>query len=201
MSERRGSFRRASKETEITAVWDLDTPGGDGDVATGIGMLDHLVSQLSRHGRFTIELRAHGDLHIDAHHTVEDCAIVLGRALDDALGERRGIIRMAHAIVPLDEALAMVALDLGGRGYAVLDLPFRGEMMGQLPTELVNHFLETLAREARMSLHVRLMAGQIDHHRAEATFKALARALDQATRIDPRIAEEVPSTKGIIDRS
>lgn len=201
MSERRGSFRRASRETEISAVWDLDRPGGDGDVATGIGMLDHLVSQLSRHGRFTIELHARGDLHVDAHHTVEDCAIVLGRALDAALGDRRGIVRMGDATVPLDEALALVAVDLGGRGYAVLDLPFHGEMMGQLPTELVGHFLETLAREARMSLHVRLLAGRIDHHRAEAVFKALARALDAATRIDPRIAADIPSTKGVIDRA
>lgn len=198
MEARKGSAERRTAETEISATWNVDGRG-EAEVSTGIGMLDHLLSQIARHGRFDITLRAAGDLHVDAHHTVEDAAIVLARAFDQALGERRGIVRMGDATVPLDEALALVAVDLGGRGYAAIDLPFGGPMIGQLPTEVVEHFLETFAREARLSLHVRLLAGRNDHHRAEAAFKALARALDEATRIDDRIAGDVPSTKGVID--
>src|SRR5688572_6929208 len=163
MSERRGAAQRNTRETEISATWNVDGRG-DADVSTGIGMLDHLISQIARHGRFDITLQAAGDLHIDAHHTSEDAGIVLARAFDQALGERRGIVRMGDATVPLDEALAMVAVDLGGRGYAVIDLPFQGPTMGELPTEMVEHFLETFAREAKMSLHVRLLAGRNDHH-------------------------------------
>ncbi|MBI4496947.1 MAG: imidazoleglycerol-phosphate dehydratase HisB [Chloroflexi bacterium] len=199
MTERRGAFQRRTRETDTAATWDLDGRG-EAEVSTGIGMLDHLISQIARHGRFDLALQAQGDLHVDAHHTVEDAAIVLARAFDGALGERRGITRMGDATVPLDEALALVAVDLGGRGYAVLDLPFGGPVLGQLPTELIEHFLETFAREGRMTLHARLLAGRNDHHRAEAVFKALARALDQATTRDERLAGEVPSTKGVIER-
>ncbi len=198
MGERKGAVQRHTGETDISATWDLDGHG-DAQVRTGVGMLDHLVSQIARHGRFNIFLQAAGDLHVDAHHTTEDAAIVLARAFDQALGERRGITRMGDATVPLDESLVLVAVDLGGRGYASIDLPFTGPLLGELPTELVEHFLETFAREGRMTLHVRLLAGRNDHHRAEAAFKALARALDQATRLDERIAGEVPSTKGLID--
>ena len=161
---------------------------GSYQVRTGITMLDHLYDQLSRHSGFDLRLEAEARNDPDGHHTAEDASIVLGRALDQALGDRTGIRRMGHAVVPLDEALALVAVDLGGRGYSALDLPFRTPIMGDLRSELVSHVLETLAREARMNLHVRVMAGDNDHHMAEAVFKALAKALDWAAQRDPRFA-------------
>ena len=198
-SHRIAEIARETRETRIRLRLDLD---GDGDaqVETGVGMLDHLLEQIARHGRFDLQIEAHGDVHRDAHHTVEDVGICLGQALDRALGDRAGIVRMAHAIVPLDEALALVALDISGRGHAVVDLPFRGEQIGELPTEMIPHLLQSLAFEARISLHVRLMAGDNDHHRAECVFKALARTLSAATRLDPRIAGVVPSSKGSLER-
>lgn len=196
MGDRKGVVERATRETRIRAELDLDG-SGQAQVETGIGMLDHLLEQIARHGRFDLTLRAQGDLQVDEHHTVEDAAIVLGQAFHQALGERRGIVRMGHAIVPLDEALALVAVDLGGRGYAVVEAAFAEARVGELPASLLIHFLETFAREARLNLHARLLAGSDDHHKAEALFKALARALDAATRIDPRLAGEVPSTKGM----
>jgi len=143
-------------------------------------------------------LRAEGDLHVDQHHTAEDVGITLGQALDRALADRKAIRRFGDAAVPLDEALAQVAVDLGGRGWASIELPFRGTMIGGLSTEMIPHFLHSFAMDGRFSLHVRLLRGENDHHRAEATFKAMARALDDATRPDPRIVGQVPSTKGII---
>ena len=192
---RTAEIRRQTRETTIELTLDLDGTGR-ADVSTGIGFLDHMLDSLARHSRFDLTLNATGDLHIDAHHTAEDVAIVLGQALDQALGDKRGLRRFADATVPLDEALVQVALDLSGRGFAAVDLPFRGEMIGTLPTEMVPHFLKSFAVEGRLTLHVRLLAGENDHHRAEATFKALARALELATRVDPRIASQVPSTKG-----
>ncbi len=194
---RRGEIERETRETRVRAVIDLDG-SGQGEVETGIGMFDHLLEQIARHGLFDLSVQARGDVERDAHHTVEDVGICLGQALNLALGERRGIVRMAHAIVPLDEALALVAIDVGGRGYAAIDLPFHGERIGSLPTEMIGHFLQSLAFEARLSLHVRLMAGENDHHRAECTFKALARALAAATRLEPRLEGAIPSTKGVI---
>jgi imidazoleglycerol-phosphate dehydratase len=194
---RRGEVERETRETRVRVVVDLDGTG-QGEVETGIGMFDHLLEQIARHGLFDLSVQARGDIERDAHHTVEDVAICLGQALHQALGERRGIVRMAHAIVPLDEALTLVAIDLGGRGYAAIDLPFRGDRIGDLPVEMIEHFLQSLAFEARMSLHVRLMAGVNDHHRAESAFKALARALSAATRLDPRLEGVIPSTKGVI---
>ncbi|MBI2886720.1 MAG: imidazoleglycerol-phosphate dehydratase HisB [Chloroflexi bacterium] len=192
---RRASVSRQTKETTVSA--DLVVDGtGLATVATGIGMLDHLVDQLARHGLFDITLQASGDLHVDPHHTAEDTAIVLGQAFDRALGDRAGIVRMGHAIVPLDETLALVALDLSGRGFAVVEAVFSAPTIGELPTDLVSHFLETFAREARCTLHVRVLQGASDHHKAEAVFKALARALDAATQVDPRRLGQVPSTKG-----
>jgi len=170
---------------------------GQADIATGIGMLDHLLEQLPRHSLFDITIRASGDVERDPHHLIEDIGIVLGRALAEALGERRGIVRMGHAVVPLDEALALVAVDLSGRGHAAVELPFATERIGQLPTEMIAHHLAAFAVEGRFSLHVRLLAGTNDHHKAEAAFKALARALGNATRIDPRIGD-IPSTKGTL---
>ena len=192
---RTARIHRETRETTIELELDVD---GDGRavVSTGVGFLDHMLDSLARHARFDLMLKAVGDLHVDAHHTAEDVAIVLGQGLDRALGDRRGLRRFADATVPLDEALAQVAVDLSGRGFAAVDLPFGGEMIGALPTEMVPHFLRSFAVEARLTLHVRLLAGENDHHRAEATFKALARALELATRLDPRIADQVPSTKG-----
>jgi imidazoleglycerol-phosphate dehydratase len=194
---RTAEIRRETRETTIAVTLDVDGTGRS-DISTGIGFLDHMLDSLARHSRFDLSIQATGDLHIDAHHTAEDVAIVLGQALDRALGDKRGLRRFADATVPLDEALVQVALDLSGRGFAAVDVPFRGEMIGTLPTEMVPHFLRSFAIEGRLTLHVRALAGENDHHRAEATFKALARALELATRIDPRIASQVPSTKGAL---
>jgi len=170
---------------------------GQVDIATGIGMLDHLLEQLPRHSLFDIMIQASGDIDRDPHHLIEDVGISLGRALAEALAERRGIVRMAHAVVPLDEALALVAVDLSGRGHAAVDLPFTSDRIGELPTEMIAHHLAAFAVEGRFNLHVRVLAGTNDHHKAEAAFKALARALGDATRIDPRISD-IPSTKGTL---
>lgn len=194
-AHRTAEIRRQTRETTIALTLDVDGTGR-ADISTGIGFLDHMLDSLARHARFDLTIKATGDLHIDAHHTAEDVAIVLGQALDRALGEKRGLRRFADATVPLDEALVQAVVDLSGRGFAAIDLPFKGEMIGTLPTEMVPHFLHSFAVEGRLTLHVRKLAGQNDHHIAEATFKALARCLDIATRIDPRIAEQVPSTKG-----
>ena len=195
MSERRASISRQTRETSITAELALDGTGA-ASVITGIGMLDHLVEQIARHGLFDLTLHATGDLDVDAHHTVEDAAIVLGQVFDRALGDRGGIVRMGNALVPLDEALVQVAVDLSGRGYCVSDAVYKSPTIGQLPTELVGHFLETFARESHSNLHVLMLRGYNSHHIAEATFKALARALDAACRIDERRGGSVPSTKG-----
>jgi len=194
---RTAQISRETRETTIELRLDVDG-SGRAEVSTGVGFLDHMLESLARHARFDLTIEASGDLHVDAHHTVEDVAIVLGQALDRALGERRGLRRFADATVPLDEALVQVVVDLSGRGFAAIELPFGGEMIGTLPTEMVSHFLRSFAVEGRLTLHVRLLAGENDHHRAEATFKALARALEQATRLDPRIADQVPSTKGAL---
>lgn len=197
MENRRAYLKRETKETRIEVTLDIDGTGL-ADVSTGVGMLDHLLTLLSKHGRIDINVKAQGDLNVDAHHTVEDVGIALGIALSQALGNRAGIVRMGHAIVPMDEALALVAIDLGGRGYAAIDIPFKDATIGELPVDLVRHFLESLAHEGRLNIHVRLLAGLNDHHKAEAVFKALARALDAAVRIDERISGNVPSTKGLI---
>ena len=187
--------KRETKETSVTLRLDMDGSGRY-EILTGIRIFDHLLSQLSRHGLMDINLSATGD---DPHHLVEDVAICLGKALQQALGDKRGIVRMADAAVPMDEALAMVAVDLSGRGYARLDLPFAENDMYGFSTDLVRHFLETLAMEGRLNLHARVPYGTNDHHKAEAVFKALGRALDQATRVDERRAGELPSTKEWID--
>jgi imidazoleglycerol-phosphate dehydratase len=197
MAPRTGHVRRETRETRVEVALNVDG-SGRGDIATGIGFLDHMLDSLARHARFDLTVRAEGDLHIDQHHTAEDVGITLGQAFDRALGERRGIRRFGDAVVPLDEALAQVAVDLGGRGWASIDLPFRGTQIGGLSSDMIPHLLQSFATEGRFSLHVRLLAGENDHHRAEASFKALARALDDATRPDQRLAGEVPSTKGVI---
>jgi len=164
-------------------------------VSTGIGMLDHMLEQLAKHGLLDLTVDATGDIDRDPHHLVEDVGLVLGQALDRALGERRGITRFGHAIVPMDEALVVVALDLGGRGHAGIEFNFERELLGQLPTENIGHFLAAFANEGRLNLHVRELAGENDHHRIEAAFKGLALALRQAVSLNPRISGEIPSTK------
>ena len=197
MTERKARYQRETKETKIEVELALDGQGRY-QVKTRLDMLNHLLEQWAHHGLFDLRLSVPAD-DKDDHHLVEDVALALGRAFLEALGERRGLRRMAHALVPMDEALALVAVDLSGRGYAGLEIPFAGERVGDIPTLLVSHFLSTLAVEGRFTLHGRLLAGSDDHHKAEALFKALGRALDEATTPDPRRAGEVPSTKGVID--
>ncbi len=200
MEPRKATIVRETRETKIRVELDIDGKG-DFHINTGIAMLDHLLSHIARHGLMDIYIEATGDLKVDQHHTTEDIAICLGQALRKAVGSGKGITRMAHAIVPMDEALAIVALDLSGRGYPVIDdsIAFKRRKVGTLESDLIGHFLETLATEARMNLHAGLYVGSNDHHKAEALFKALGRALGAATRIDTRIADDVPSTKGTIE--
>jgi len=200
MSERIAQVRRQTAETTVEVRWSLDGTG-QADLTTGIGFLDHMLHHVAVHGLFDLTVRAQGDLYVDAHHTVEDVAIVLGQALDRALGERRGIVRMGHAYVPMDEALAFVAVDLSGRPYAVIEADWEGSTIGELPTSLIPHFLESLAVHGRMNLHARVLYGRDDHHKAEALFKALGRALAAATRLDPRREGRVPSTKGSLSEN
>jgi imidazoleglycerol-phosphate dehydratase len=197
MNMRFGSVTRETNETNVTSEIRIDGKGIS-KVNTGIGMLDHLLELFAKHGRFDIKVEAEGDLEVDEHHTVEDVAITLGRAFNKALGERKGIVRMGHALVSMDETLALVAVDIGGRSYAKIDADFSREFIGKLPTELISHFLESFAAEARLNLHVKVLYGVNNHHKAEAIFKALGRALDDATKTDERLKGEVPSTKGVI---
>ncbi len=194
--ERKADIERKTGETRVFVSLNLDGKGAH-EVHTGVGFLDHMLSLWAAHGLFDLRVQATGDLDVDSHHTVEDVAIVLGRALDEALGDRRGIVRTAHSYVPMDEALALVAVDLSGRPYTVFRAEWHTPFLGAMDVDLVRHFFETLAVHARMNLHARVLYGSNDHHQAEALFKALGRALDAATRIDPR-REEVPSTKGVI---
>ena len=191
MANRVSIIKRQTKETKISLELNLDG-SGKWEINTGIPMFDHLLAQLAQHGRFDVKLSATSN---DQHHLIEDVAICLGRAFSEALGEKRGITRMADATVPMDDALAMVAVDISGRGYTVLELPFSDNDMAGFPTDLIRHFLESLAAEAKINLHARVVYGTNDHHKAEALFKALGRALDMATRIDTRISGSLPSTK------
>ena len=194
---RQATVRRETSESVVEVTLNLDGVARY-DVTTGIKMLDHLLDQLGRHSGFDLTIRAEGKDDPDGHHTSEDVGIVVGRALGEALGDRTGIRRMAHETVPLDDALTTAVVDLGGRGYAVIGLEFKTGMIGDLRTELVGHVLESIAREARINLHVVQHAGANDHHIAEATFKALAKALDSATRRDGRFTGVAPSTKGTL---
>ncbi len=190
---RRVRIARRTRETDVTIALDVDGSGRV-QVATGIGFYDHLLGSLAFHGLFDLEIQASGDLAVDEHHTVEDVALMLGHAMAEALGDRAGIARFGDVSVPMDEALASVVVDVGGRPYAVVDLPFRGERVGALPLQLVEHALEAFARAAGATVHVR-GTGRNDHHLAEAAFKALGRALRVACEPDPRRAG-VASTKG-----
>ncbi len=192
---RRVRLARRTRETDVTVTLDLDGTGA-ATVATGIGFYDHLLGSLAHHGLFDLEIAATGDLDVDEHHTVEDVALVLGSAFDEALGDRAGIRRFGDSAVPMDESVATAVVDVGGRPYAVIDLPFRAERAGTLPLQLVEHALEAFARTAGATVHVR-GAGRNDHHLAEAAFKALGRALRVACEPDPR-RTGVASTKGAL---
>ena len=190
---RSAARQRQTKETRIAVRLVLDGSGRS-EVDTGLPFLDHLLRALAVHARLDLDVKASGDLEVDAHHTVEDVALVLGEALAEALGDRGGITRFGDATVPLDEARAMVALDCGGRAYAMIDLPLRGPSIGSLPATLVPHFLETFAARGGLTLHV-VGSGRDDHHLAEAAFKALARALRQGYAVDVALADRIASTK------
>lgn len=190
---RRVRVARRTRETDITIELDLDG-AGHAEIATGIGFYDHLLGSLAHHGLFDVVIRATGDLEVDEHHTVEDVALVLGAAFAEALDDRAGIRRFGDAGVPMDESVATAVIDMGGRPYAVIDLPFRGERAGALPLQLVDHALESFARTAGATLHLS-GTGRNDHHLAEAAFKALGRALRAACEPDPR-RTGVASTKG-----
>ncbi|MEX1254463.1 MAG: imidazoleglycerol-phosphate dehydratase HisB [Dehalococcoidia bacterium] len=194
---RRAVVDRKTKETQVHVELDLDGQG-EAKVSTGVGMLDHLLSQIGKHGIIDITIKASGDLQTDEHHTVEDVGLALGRALDEALGKREGIVRMADTTVPLDEALATVAVDLSGRGYSVVDVAWTGERIGELPSDIISHLLWSFAAEAKLTLNARVLAGVNDHHKAEALFKALGRALGAASRLEPRLTGKAPSTKGTL---
>jgi len=190
---RRVTVSRRTRETEVEITLDLDGAGTT-DVTTGLGFYDHLLSSLGHHGLIDLVVRARGDLAVDEHHTVEDVALVAGAAFAEAIGDRTGIVRFGEASIPMDEALAKAIVDVGGRPYAVIELPFRGERVGELPLQLVEHALESFARTAGVTLHLR-GSGRNDHHLAEAAFKALGRALRAAVEPDPR-RRGVASTKG-----
>ncbi|HRW05016.1 MAG TPA: imidazoleglycerol-phosphate dehydratase HisB [Caldilineaceae bacterium] len=193
---RNSQVDRQTKETQISVSINLDG-SGHAQVDTGIGFLDHMLTLFAGHGLFDVSVSAAGDLHIDDHHTAEDVMICLGKAVDQALGTRQGITRTAHSFVPMDESLALVAIDLSGRPYCVFEADFVTPALGQLSTDLLFHLFESFAIHARMNLHAKVFYGRNDHHKVEALFKALARALDAATQLDPRRGD-VPSTKGTL---
>ena len=192
---RTSEISRNTNETQIQVKLDLDGTGKY-DVSTGVGFLDHMLTHLAVHGLFDLMVNARGDLHIDVHHTVEDVALALGQAFDQALGDRKGIVRIGDCFTPMDETLAHVAIDLSGRPYAVVQAEWHSPYVGSIPTTLFPHFFESFAVTSRSNLHARVLYGRDDHHQAEALFKAWARALDAATQIDPRRAGGIPSTKG-----
>ncbi|MBN1249966.1 MAG: imidazoleglycerol-phosphate dehydratase HisB [Anaerolineae bacterium] len=194
---RKGEISRETRETRIQIALDLDGRG-DHDIATGIGFLDHMLAHIAAHGMFDLKVRAAGDLEVDTHHTVEDVALALGAAVDQALGERKGIVRMGSCYVPMDEALGFVAVDLSGRPYAVVNIDWTGLDVGGVPVTVWEHFFESFVVTARANVHVQILYGRDDHHKAEALFKALGRALDAATRVDPRRGDAIPSTKGVL---
>jgi imidazoleglycerol-phosphate dehydratase len=196
VSERRARARRRTEETEVEV--ELSLEGGPVAVDTGVPFFDHMLEQLGRHGRLGLSAHAKGDLEVDAHHTVEDVGIVLGRALSDALDDRRGIRRYGDALVPMDEALAQVALDVSGRALLVYDVTLPPWRLGAYDTTLTPEFLRALCRGAGLTLHVRLLAGSDPHHCTEAIYKAVARALFEAVSRDPGGSGEVPSTKGVL---
>ena len=196
-NERTAEISRKTAETDISLSLNIDGVG-NAEVSTGLGFYNHMLEAFARHGRFDLQVVANGDLDVDTHHTIEDVAIVLGQALDQALGDRVGITRMGDATVPLDEALVQCVVDLSGRPHAEVSYEFGPDIIGDVPTEMVAHVFHSLASGSRSTIHVRQLSGSNNHHIAEAAMKALGRALDAATLADPRIAGRVPSTKGTL---
>jgi len=194
---RKATIRRTTKETDVEVEIDLDGSGASA-IATGIGFLDHMLDLLARHSRIDVKVAAKGDLHIDHHHTTEDVGIALGQAVKRALGEMKGITRYADVHVPMDEALTRVAIDISGRPFLVFKPQFVRDKVGSFDTELVQEWFQAFAVNAGVTLHVETLYGSNDHHIAESCFKALARALRAAIAVDPRAANEVPSTKGVL---
>jgi imidazoleglycerol-phosphate dehydratase len=187
---------RSTRETSIEVSLNLDG-SGVADIHTGVGFLDHMLTSFARHGLFDLSVSCEGDLHVDCHHTVEDVGIVVGQAIAEALGDRSGVRRFGDAVVPMDDALVLAAIDLGGRAWLGCDVPLPVERIGDFDTETLPDFLGALANGALANIHVRLLAGRNAHHVVEAAFKALGRALDEATQRDPRVTG-VPSTKGVL---
>ena len=194
---RTGTVHRATAETSIDVRVQLDGTGAY-SVATGIGFLDHMLEQLSRHSLIDLEVKTVGDLHVDQHHSVEDTALAIGECVRQALGEKRGIVRYGEAHSPMDETLTRVALDISGRPFLVWKVAFTGAKLGDMDTELFEHWFHSFAQAAGVTLHVECLYGSNNHHIAESAFKALARALRQAVALDPRKADSIPSTKGVL---
>ena len=194
---RTAELSRQTSETQIQIKLDLDGAGKH-EISTGVGFLDHMLTHLAVHGLFDLMVQATDDLHVDVHHTVEDVALALGQGFDQALSDRKGIVRMGDCFAPMDETLAHVAVDLSGRPYAVIQVEWHTPYVGNIPTTLLPHFFESFAVTARCNLHGRVLYGRDDHHQAEALFKAWARALDTATQFDPRRVGSIPSTKGTL---
>ena len=194
---RTGTVHRATAETSIDVRVDLDGIGAY-TVATGIGFLDHMLEQLSRHSLIDLDVKTVGDLHVDQHHSVEDTALAIGDCVRQALGEKRGIVRYGEAHAPMDETLTRAALDISGRPYLVWKVAFSGAKLGDMDTELFEHWFHSFAQAAGVTLHVECLYGSNNHHIAESAFKALARALRQAVALDPRKADSIPSTKGVL---
>ncbi|MDI9611756.1 MAG: imidazoleglycerol-phosphate dehydratase HisB [Acidobacteriota bacterium] len=196
MNGRQAAIRRTTKETDITLTLNLDG-GGNGGIDTGVQFFDHMLGIFARHGLFDLDVACRGDLGVDAHHSVEDIGICLGMALDEALGDKSGLVRFAHAYFPMDEALARVVVDLSGRPFLHYDVEVQRERVGELDSELVEEFWRAVSIHGRLNLHIELLHGRNAHHIFEAVFKAAARALSGATRTDPRV-QGVPSTKGVL---
>ncbi len=194
---RTSSITRKTNETDISISLNIDGTG-KAEIDTGIGFLDHMLHHIAVHGLFDLSVKAIGDLHVDEHHTIEDVALVLGQAFAEALGDKKGLVRTAHAYVPMDETLVLVVLDLSGRPYSVINVDWRTPAVGGIATALFEHFFESFAVTSRCNLHAQVLYGRDDHHKAEALFKALGRALDAATTIDNRRQTMIPSTKGTL---
>ena len=196
MGERIASVIRKTKETDISVKLNIDGTG-KADIETGIGFFDHMLEAFAKHGLFNLEVKVKGDLNVDGHHTVEDTGIVLGQALLQAIGDKKGIRRYGSEILPMDESLVLAAVDLCGRPYFVMDAAFTSPMVGDFDTQLVNEFFYAVSYSAMMNIHLRVLTGSNDHHKIEAMFKAFAKAVDTATMVDPRITD-VLSTKGAL---
>lgn len=195
---RKAYYQRLTKETEITASVRLEGKG-DYEIQTPIGFLNHMLETLARHGLFDIRLKAHGDLHVDQHHLVEDCGLVLGKVIDKALGNRKGINRAGYFVYPMDEALAVVAVDLGGRPYLQYKVSFQRQFCGGMNTDLLEDFFCAFSTNLKANIAVHMPYGRSDHHKMESVFKALGRAMRMACSKDPRDKQNIPSTKGVID--